>query len=131
MSMSPRYRGYVDYQDILHVTAALSLPLDTFENLIGSSTYGYTSLLPITRKLIDSVSEPSRHLHNTSASSALIDKNVGKLGWHLPSLPIIHQPILPINTAPTAAYMAGTLAPFILIMTMNSPLPPPKNGWTE
>ena len=131
MSMSPRYRGYVDYQDILHVTAALSLPLDTFENLIGSSTYVYASLLPTTHKLMDSASEPSRHSNNTSAFSAMIDKNIGRLGWHLPSLPTIQQPILPINTPPTAAYLAGTFAPFTSTTTTNSPLPPPKNGWTE
>jgi len=66
----------MDYQDILHLTTALSLPYDSFKNLIGSSTYAYTSPLPTTHKLMDSVSEPSRHLNNTSASSLIIDKNL-------------------------------------------------------
>jgi len=131
MSISPRYRDYMGYQDILPLTAALSLPHDSCENFTGNSTYAYASLLPTTRKLMDSVSELSRHLNNTSVSWAMIDKNVGKLGSHLLSLPRIQQPILPINTPPTAAYMVGTLAPFTSTMTMNSPPPPPKNGSTE
>jgi len=131
ISISPRYRDYMGYQDILLLTAALTLPHDSCESLTGSSTYVYASLLPTTRKLMDSVSEPSRHLNNTSVSSAMIDKNDGRLGLHLLSLPSIHQTILPIKTPLTEGYMAGTLAPSTSTMTMNSPPPLPKNGWTE
>jgi len=121
----------MDYQDILHLTVVLSLPHEYFESLTESSTYDYASLLPITHKLMDSVSKPSRHSNKPSASSVMTDKNIGKLGWGLLSLPTIQQPTLPHNTPPTAAYMAGTLAPFTSIMTTNSPPLPLKNGWTE
>jgi len=131
ISISPRYGDYIDYQDMLHLTVALSLPHDSFDNLTGSSTYAYAPLLPTTYKLIDSVSKPSRHSNNTPASSAMIDKNLGRLGWHLASLPTIQQPILPMNTLPTTAYMVGTLTPFTSTTTMNSPPLPLKNGWTE
>jgi len=131
MSISLRYEDYMGYQDILPLTTALSLPHDSFENLTESSTYAYASLLPTTHKLMDSVSEPSRQSNNTSVSSAMIDKNVERLGLHLLSLPTIQQPILPIYTPPTIAYMAGTLAPSTSTMTMNSPPQLPKNGWTE
>jgi len=47
----------MDYQDILHLTVALSLPYDSFEKLIESSKYAYASPLPTTHKLMDSVSE--------------------------------------------------------------------------
>jgi len=131
MSISLRYGDYIGYQDILPLTAALSLPNDSCKNLTGSSIYAYASLLPTTHKVMESASEPSRHSNNTSASSATIDKNVERLAWHLLSSPTIQQPILPINTPPTVAYMAGTLAPSSSTMTMNSPPPLPKNGWIE
>jgi len=70
----------MDYQDILYLTVALTLPHDSFENLTGSSTYAYASLLPTTHKLMDLVSEPSRHSNNTSTSSVTIDKKVRRLG---------------------------------------------------
>jgi len=70
----------MDYQDILHLTRALSLPHDFFENLIGSSTYAYASQLSTIHKLIDLVSELSRHSNNTSASFVMIDNNIGRLG---------------------------------------------------
>ena len=119
------------YHDILPLTAALSLPHGSFENLIGSSTYTYTSLLPTTHKLLDSVRDPSRNSNNTSASSGMIDRNVVRLTWRLPSMPTKQKPILPIKTPPTAAYMARTFTPCTSTTTMNSPPPPMKNGWTE
>jgi len=70
----------MDYQDIILLTVALSLPQDSFEILIGSSTYAYGSLLPTTHKLMHSASWPSRYSNNTSASSVMIDKSIGRLG---------------------------------------------------
>jgi len=66
----------MDYPDILHLTVALSLPLDSFKNRIGTSIYTYATLLPTTYKLIDLVSKLSRYSCNTSASFAMIDTNI-------------------------------------------------------
>jgi len=118
------------YLSILPLIVGLNLLPSSSKKLTRALELISTCQLPIILKVMDLQNKQSRPSSNTSEYTAMIDNIDDELGYLLLSLLTILPPHPPTSTVPTIACMALTLALYTSLMTMNSPLLPPRNGST-
>ena len=128
MPTSSRSGNCMVYQDISLPIMVRNLPSSFSQGGIESSISSYAFLLPTTYKQIELANQQSRYASSTSVSNAIIGTTVGKNGYLLQNLPILPLLPLPINSHHIEVFMTFIHAPYISIMSMNTPLPLQNNA---